>query len=61
MGGDMRLAEAKRRIGDQVCFIGGFDQNRFITTATPEETRARMERDVARFRGIVASRRIERQ
>ena len=44
MGGDMRLAEAKRRIGDQVCFIGGFDQNRFFTTATPEETRAEVRR-----------------
>jgi uroporphyrinogen-III decarboxylase len=44
MGGDMNLAEAKRRIGDQVCFIGGFDQNRFFTTATPEETRAEVRR-----------------
>ncbi|MCC6416287.1 MAG: hypothetical protein IT582_10300 [Opitutaceae bacterium] len=44
MGGDMRLAEAKRRIGDQVCFIGGFDQNRFFTTATPAETRAEVRR-----------------
>lgn len=44
MGGDMDLAEAKRRIGDQVCFIGGFDQNRFFTTATPEETRAEVRR-----------------
>jgi uroporphyrinogen decarboxylase len=44
MGGDVDLAEAKRRIGDQVCFIGGFDQNRFFTTATPEETRAEVRR-----------------
>jgi uroporphyrinogen decarboxylase len=44
MGGDMDLAEAKRRIGDQVCFIGGFDQNRYFTTATPEETRAEVRR-----------------
>lgn len=44
MGGDMNLAEAKRRIGDQVCFIGGFDQNRFFTTATPEEARAEVRR-----------------
>ena len=36
--------EAKRRIGDQVCFIGGFDQNRFFTTSTPEETRAEVRR-----------------
>ncbi|HVO44575.1 MAG TPA: uroporphyrinogen decarboxylase family protein, partial [Aggregatilineales bacterium] len=26
MGGDVKLAEAKRRIGDKVCMIGGFDQ-----------------------------------
>jgi hypothetical protein len=44
MGGDMRLAEAKRRIGDRVCFIGGFDQNRFFTTSTPAETRAEVRR-----------------
>ncbi len=44
MGGDLNLAEAKRRIGDQVCFIGGFDQNRFFTTSTPEETRAEVRR-----------------
>lgn len=44
MGGDMDLAAAKRRIGDRVCFIGGFDQNRFFTTATPEETRAEVRR-----------------
>ena len=44
MGGDMNLAEAKRRIGDRVCFIGGFDQNRFFTTASPEETRAEVRR-----------------
>ena len=44
MGGDMDLAEAKRRIGDRVCFIGGFDQNRFFTAATPAETRAEVRR-----------------
>jgi hypothetical protein len=44
MGGDINLAEAKRRIGDKVCMIGGFDQNRFFTTATPEETRAEVRR-----------------
>ena len=30
MGGDVDLAEAKRRIGDKVCMIGGFDQGRFF-------------------------------
>jgi uroporphyrinogen decarboxylase len=51
MGGDMNLAEAKRRIGDQVCFIGGFDQNRFFTTATPAETRAEVRRCFAEAGG----------
>lgn len=37
------------------------EQGQRATYSTPEETRARMERDVARFRGIVASRHIERQ
>lgn len=27
MGGDCNLAEANRRVGDKLCFIGGFDQN----------------------------------
>ncbi len=27
MGGDCRLAEARRRVGDRLFFIGGFDQN----------------------------------
>ena len=31
MGGDVRLAEAKRRIGDKVCMIGGFDQFHHFT------------------------------
>lgn len=37
MGGDTDLAEAKRRIGDKVCMIGGLDQNRFFTAARPKE------------------------
>ena len=40
MGGDIRLAEAKRRIGRRVCMIGGFDQFHFFTGCTPDETRA---------------------
>lgn len=44
MGGDTRLAEAKRRIGDRVCMIGGFDQFHFFTGCTPEETRAEVRR-----------------
>ena len=31
MGGDTNLEEAKRRIGDKVCMIGGFDQFHFFT------------------------------
>ncbi|GIL09057.1 MAG: hypothetical protein BroJett033_5680 [Chloroflexota bacterium] len=44
MGGDMRLAEAKARIGDQVCMIGGFDQFHFFVGCTPEQTRAEVRR-----------------
>ncbi len=39
MGGDTRLAEAKARIGSQVCMIGGFDQFHYFTGCTPGETR----------------------
>ena len=39
MGGDTRLAEAKKRIGDRVCMIGGFDQFHYFTGCSPEETR----------------------
>lgn len=44
MGGDMRLAEAKRRIGDKVCMIGGFDQFHYFVGCTEEETRAEVRR-----------------
>lgn len=44
MGGDVDLAEAKRRIGDRVCMIGGFDQFHFLKGCTPEETRAEVRR-----------------
>jgi uroporphyrinogen decarboxylase len=40
MGGDTDLAEAKRRIGDKVCMIGGFDQFHNLKDCTIEETRA---------------------
>jgi len=39
MGGDVNLTEAKRRIGDRVCMIGGFNQSRYLWGCTPEETR----------------------
>lgn len=38
MGGDVNLYEAKRRVGDKVCLIGGFDQGYYFTKATPTET-----------------------
>ena len=37
---DVDLAEAKKRIGDKVCMIGGFDQFHYFIGCTPEETRA---------------------
>jgi uroporphyrinogen-III decarboxylase len=44
MGGDVNLAEAKKRIGDKVCMIGGFDQFHFFTGCTPEATRREVRR-----------------
>lgn len=44
MGGDVDLREAKRRIGDKVCMIGGFDQFHFFEKCTPQETRAAVRR-----------------
>ena len=39
MGGDARLAEAKARVGRQVCMIGGFDQFHYFAGCTPGDTR----------------------
>lgn len=36
MGGDCDLAEATRRVGDKLAFIGGFDQNRGFENGTSE-------------------------
>ncbi|HPO13127.1 MAG TPA: uroporphyrinogen decarboxylase family protein [Candidatus Hydrogenedentes bacterium] len=44
MGGDMRLAEAKQRVGDEVCLIGGFDQYHFFKDCTPAATRKEVRR-----------------
>ncbi len=44
MGGDVNLAEAKRRIGERVCLIGGFDQFHFLIDCTPNETKAEVRR-----------------
>jgi hypothetical protein len=39
MGGDADLREAKKRVGDRVCMIGGFDQLHHFKGCTTEETR----------------------
>lgn len=39
MGGDCDLREASRRVGDQLFFIGGFDQNAGFEKGTPEAAR----------------------
>lgn len=44
MGGDVDLAQAKRRIGERVCMIGGFDQFHYLSNCTPMETRAAVRR-----------------
>ena len=44
MGADANLAEAKRRIGDRVCMIGGFDQGHYLYGCTEEETRREVRR-----------------
>lgn len=44
MGGDVDLAEAKRRIGGKVCLIGGFDQFHYFIGCSPEETRREVRR-----------------
>jgi len=44
MGADVDLEEAFRRIGDRVCFIGGFDQGHFFLSSSVEETKAEVYR-----------------
>jgi uroporphyrinogen-III decarboxylase len=44
MGGDVNLLEAKRRIGEKVCMIGGFDQFNFFTNCSPEKTKNEVRR-----------------
>lgn len=44
MGGDTDLAEAKRRIGDRVCMIGGWDQHHYFTGCSEADTRAAVRR-----------------
>jgi uroporphyrinogen decarboxylase len=44
MGADVILSEVKRRVGDKVCLIGGFDQFHGFN-CTPEETRAMVRKN----------------
>lgn len=44
MGGDTDLGKAKKRIGDKVCMIGGFDQFHFLKGCSPDETKAEVRR-----------------
>lgn len=44
MGGDVNLKEAKRRIGDKVCMIGGLDQFHFFKGCSVQETRDEVRR-----------------
>jgi len=39
MGGDCDLAEASRRVGDKLFFLGGFDQNAGFERGTPQRAR----------------------
>ena len=43
MGGDCDLAEAHRRIGSKMFFVGGFDQNAGFEQGTPERARELVE------------------
>lgn len=44
MGGDADLAQARKRIPEDICMIGGFDQFHFFTGCTPDQTRAEVRR-----------------
>ena len=39
MGGDCDIAEATRRVGDKLAFIGGFNQNSGFEQGNPETIR----------------------
>lgn len=39
MGGDCILAEAEKRVGKELAFVGGFDQNRGFEHGDPEKIR----------------------
>lgn len=44
MGGDCRMEEAARRIGDRIAFIGGFDQNEGFERGNREFIRKEVQR-----------------
>ncbi len=44
MGGDVELNKAKKRIGQRVCMIGGFDQFHYLKDCSSEETRRAVRR-----------------
>ena len=44
MGGDTNLAEAKKRIGDKVCMIGGFNQVHYLKNYSQEKCRAQVRK-----------------
>ncbi|MBE9510253.1 MAG: hypothetical protein IMY71_05190 [Bacteroidetes bacterium] len=44
MGGDTNLAEAKKRLGNKVCMIGGFDQVNFFQNCSTKDTRKEVRR-----------------
>jgi hypothetical protein len=44
MGGDASLKEAKKRIGDRVCMIGGFDQFHYFKRCSTQDTREEVRR-----------------
>ncbi len=44
MGADVDLGEAKRRIGDRVCMIGGFNQAHYFKDCSSDATRAYVRR-----------------
>lgn len=44
LGGDVDLGEAKKRIGDKCCMIGGFDQLKYFKGCSQDETRKAVRR-----------------
>jgi hypothetical protein len=44
MGGDVSLREAKQRIGNKVCMIGGLDQFHYFKGCSAQETREEVRR-----------------